>query len=143
MGTIAQIFESGEQSSKKGMFNNMVMLARVDGKVQDSELHLLSRVAKRLSLTPEQVREIIEHPDEYPMIPPASKEDRAERFVQFVEMMNIDGSIDEKEEHLVSKYGIELGYTEQEVQRIEPTVIEKVTQHQNSDSIISEILELL
>ncbi|MFT6983985.1 MAG: hypothetical protein ACJAUD_002765, partial [Crocinitomicaceae bacterium] len=33
MGTIAQQFESGGQSSDKGIFNNLVMLARVDGTV--------------------------------------------------------------------------------------------------------------
>ena len=126
MGTIAQIFESGEQSSKKGMFKNLVMLARVDGKVDDAEIQLLGRFAKKLSLTSEQVKEIIEHPDEYPMIPPVNRDERCERFIQFVKMMNVDGVIDAKEEALVGKYGIALGFTDDEVQTIEATVVEQV-----------------
>ena len=43
MGTIAQLFESGKQSSNKGMFKNMVMLARVDGHVDETELRLLTQ----------------------------------------------------------------------------------------------------
>jgi len=44
MGTIAQIFESGKQSANKGLFNNLVMLARVDGKVDEAEAQLLDRI---------------------------------------------------------------------------------------------------
>lgn len=140
MGTIAQIFESGEHSSKKGMFNNLVMLARVDGQVDDSEIELLGRIAKKLSLTSEQVKEIIEHPDEYPMIPPVTREERCERFVQFVKMMNVDGVISPSEESLVGKYGIALGFTEDEVNEIEPAVIEAVIAGSGDEEIINSIL---
>lgn len=140
MGTIAQIFESGEQSSKKGLFKNLVMLARVDGTVDDTELQLLGRIAKKLSLTSEQVREIIEHPDDYPMIPPVSREERCERFVQFVKMTNVDGVIDESEVKLVAKYGIALGFKNEEVETLEPKVIEMVVNDSSEDEIISAIL---
>lgn len=141
MGTIAQLFESGEQTSQKGMFNNLVMLARVDGKVDTHEVELLSRIAKSLSLTPEQVSEIIQHPDQYPMVPPANKEERAERFVQFVQMMYADGVIDPKEVDLGIKYGVALGYDENAVQSIEEKIIELVKQNTDTDSIIAEILK--
>lgn len=140
MGTIAQIFESGQQSAKKGMFNNLVMIARVDGKVDDSEMQLLARIAKNLSLTAEQVKEIIEHPDDYPMIPPVSREERCERFIQFVKMMNVDGEISESEVVLVGKYGIALGFTNEEINKIESLVVEQVIAHAPEDEIIKSIL---
>lgn len=140
MGTIAQIFESGEHSSKKGLFNNLVMLARVDGKVDENELRLLSRIAKKLSLTPEQITEILENPDDYPMIPPVSRLDRCERFIQFVQMTQIDGNIDPTEEKLIGKYGIALGFKEDEVNLIEPVVIEEVKMNKESEEIIAKIL---
>lgn len=143
MGTIAQLFESGEHAAKKGMFNNMVMLARVDGKVDEAELQLLTRIAKRLSLTPEQIREIIEHPGDYPMIPPVTIEDRADRFVQFIEMINADGVVDPKEEELIMKYGIALGYSEDEVNTIEPHVKELFAGNIGRDAVLQTILEEL
>ena len=143
MGTIAQLFESGEHAAKKGMFNNMVMLARVDGKVDEAELQLLTRIAKRLSLTPEQIREIIEHPDEYPMIPPVTIEDRADRFVQFVEMINADGSIDPREEVLINKYGIALGYTQENIDLIEPKIKGLFEGHVSREQILAEIVSLV
>ena len=81
MGTIAQRFESGQQKANEGHFKNLVMLARVNGKVEESEKQLLARIAKRLSLTAEQVNEILDNPDNYPMIPPSSLEERIEQEV--------------------------------------------------------------
>lgn len=139
MGTIAQIFESGAQSSDKGLFNNLVMLARVDGKVDDSEKDLLNRIAKRLSLTQEQVNEILSHPGNYPMIPPSTKEDRDERFVQFIEMVCIDGVVDPKEEKLANKYGIALGYSQDQVDALEADVIGKFKEGMDKATIISSL----
>lgn len=143
MGTIAQIFESGEHAAKKGMFNNMVMLARVDGKVDEAELQLLTKIAKRLSLTAEQIREVIENPDEYPMIPPVTKEDRADRFVQFIEMVHADGNIDPSEESLIKKYGVALGFNDQEIETIEPEIKNMFSANEKREDILAAVLEKL
>ena len=139
MGTIAQLFESGEQSSNKGHFNNLVMLARVDGKVDDSEIKLLARMAKKLSLTDEQVKEIIEHSDAYPMVPPVSKEDRYERFVQLIEMMLVDGVIDESEKTLVSKYGTALSISDEEIN----TNVDRIVDYLKNGKTKEEVLEAI
>ncbi|MBL1278871.1 MAG: TerB family tellurite resistance protein [Fluviicola sp.] len=124
MGTIAQLFESGKQSSDKGLFKNLVMLARVDGKIDDAEVKLLARTAKRLSLTSEQVAEIIGHPDSYPMTPPISKEERYERFIDFIQMVVVDGIVDPAEEQLVAKYGIALGFSSEQIEECEPVIMQ-------------------
>ena len=116
------------------------MLARVDGKVDERELKLLSRIAKKLSLTPEQVTEVLENPEDYPMIPPVSRLERCERFIQFVEMTNVDGHIDPNEESLIGKYGIALGFKEDEINIIEPVVIQEVKGNKESEEIMAMIL---
>jgi uncharacterized tellurite resistance protein B-like protein len=140
MGTIAQFFESGEQSADKGIFNNLVMLARVDGEVAASEQNLLKRIAKRLGLTEEQVQEIMAHPESYPMVPPSSKEERFERFIQFVEMICIDGVIDPSEEKLANKYGIALGFEGDDISGIESTVIEHFKAGKNRSEILDAMM---
>ena len=139
MGTIAQIFESGERSAHKGLFNNLVMLARVDGEVAASEQNLLKRIAKRLALTDEQVKEIMDHPDSYPMVPPVSKEERFDRFIQFVEMVCIDGVIDPAEEKLTHKYGLARGFTE-DVHEIEVKVIDLLKAGKSRSEILEEMM---
>lgn len=139
MGSIGHRYESGAQAANKGHYNNLVMLTRVDGKVHDSEFELLARMAQRLSLTDEQVKEIIRNPEEYPMIPPFSKEERFERFIQFIEMTFVDGEIDPKEEALISKYGVKLGIDPEEVSKYSALIIDKVKESIDS----SEILKLV
>jgi len=140
MGTIAQRFESGGQKADKGTFNNLVMLARVDGKIDESERGLLNRIAHRLSLTDEQVSEILDHPENYPMVPPTTKEDRIERFVIFIEMVLSDGVVDPKEEKLANKYGIALGYNSDQVQELEHTIIEKFKSGLAKDAIVDSLM---
>jgi len=140
MGTIAQIFESGERSADKGIFNNLVMLARVDGEVATSEQNLLKRIAKRLALTDEQVKEIMDHPSSYPMVPPSTKEERFERFIQFVEMICIDGVVDPAEEKLANKYGIALGFESDDLAGIESTIIDFFKAGKTRNEILEEMI---
>lgn len=141
MGTIAEIFQSGAQKANKGYFNNLVMIARIDGKVDDNEVKLLTRMAKRLSLTNEQVKEIIENSERYPMIPPASKEERLERFIQFVHMTIADGKIDSTEEKLAKKYGVALGIDEDEVEEKFKFIADRYKRGKDRFEILEEIMK--
>jgi len=141
MGTIAQLFESGEQSSDKGVFNNLIMLARVDGRIDDAEVKLLARTAKRLSLTQEQVSEIINNPDSYPMLPPLGKEERFERFIQFIQMVVVDGVVDPAEEKLVEKYGFALGFNKEQVEKHAPEILEHALSGVHKDEILETLLK--
>ena len=140
MGTIAELFESGQKSTDKGMFNNLVMLARVDGKIDDSEVKLLSRIARRLSLTKEQVSEIINNPSSYPIIPPTSKEDRFDRYIQFTQMMVVDGEVEPSEENLLHKYGITLGFTEEQLSEYTPVILKDAIQGVDKRDILDRFI---
>ena len=141
MGTIARLFESGKQSSDKGLFNNLVMLARVDGKIDDAEVKILARTAKRLSLTQEQIAEIIENPNSYPMTPPIGKEDRFERFIQFIQMVVVDGEIDPLEQQLIEKYGIALGYNQEQIEKYEPIIVALALDGVKRSDILDEMMK--
>ncbi len=139
MGTIAELFESEERKNDKGLFNVLVMLARVDGKIDDNELKLLTKIARRLSLTSEQVEEIISHPDRYPITPPISKEERYERFLSLVEMVVADGAIDDKEMKLIDKYGVSMGLDDEEIKKL----FEKASNMFAEGKTKGEILDVL
>lgn len=139
MGNIAQLFESGEQTSQKGHFRNLVLIARHDGSVLTSETNLLMNLANKLSLTKEQIKEIIEHPEDYPVIPPYSLEERYERFVQLIQMGLIDGVMSPEEEKMVRKLGVSLGLTEDWVDSHYRIIVEKLQKGINRDEIISSL----
>lgn len=139
MGTLAELFESGQHKAKKGLFNNLVLITRLDGKVGEAEMQLLARIARSLSLTPEQVRQVIEHPDEYPMIPPSDHTERCERLILFIQMAYVDGNIAPEEEAMIEKCGIGLGFTEEELDRIRPTIISSVKAGKDFEDILKLI----
>lgn len=140
MSTIAQLFESGEQARQKGHFRNLVMLARVDGTVSAKENQLLHRVAQRLSLTAEQVQEILDHPEDYPAIPPVTREERYERFIQLIQLLIVDGNSDRDEEAMVKKLGIELGFTPERIEEKFPFILEHLHRGMTRESVLEAVL---
>lgn len=140
MGTIAQLFESGEQKANEGIFKNLVMIARVDGKIDETEMALLKRKARRLSLSDDQISEIIKHPEQYPMYPPVTKEERYERYIQFIEMTLVDGVVDESEAKLVAKYGIELGFEDEDAHGYADIIFNMLRAGSDRDDILEELM---
>jgi uncharacterized tellurite resistance protein B-like protein len=140
MGTIAHRFESGEQSSQKGHFRNLIMLARIDGKMDDGEKSLLAKISNRLGLTDEQVKDVLNDANNYPMIPPVSREERYERLIQLVQMICVDGKIDPKEDILIHRYGIALGFTQERLDEKYPIILDKVKNGMGREEILDTIL---
>jgi uncharacterized tellurite resistance protein B-like protein len=140
MGTISQLFETGEQAALKGHFLNLVMIARVDGKIDSAEKKLLEKIAVRLSLTPEQVKSICEDEESYPLMPAVTKEERLERLIQLIQMILIDGEISMVEMHLISKYGIALGFQAEEVEIKNELIISQLKEGICREDILTSIL---
>ncbi len=141
MGTIAELFESGQKKSDKGLFNNLVMLARVDGNIDDKEVQLLARMAKRLSLTEEQVAEIIENPNAYPMTPPLGKEERFDRLIIFIQMVVVDGVVDPAEEELITKYALALGFNADQIKVHTPDILTHAKDGLSKEDILDILLK--
>jgi uncharacterized tellurite resistance protein B-like protein len=140
MGTLAQQFESGQQSSEKGHFRNLVLIARFDGKIEDSERALLMRIAQRLSLTDEQVKEIFDHSENYPIIPPYSREERYERYIQLLQMALSDGKMDSAQENFVRKLGVSLGFSSETITEKTNVIIDKLRGGMTRDEVLENIL---
>lgn len=113
--SIADLYESGEMKEHKGAFRNLVMIARADGQISESERNILNKMATYLGLSEEQVQDILNNPETYPMNPPASLEDRRERMVDLVRMVMADGEIDIREMVVMERCAIGLGYHDQDI----------------------------
>ncbi len=140
MSSIAHIFESGERSRQQGHFRNLVLLARVDGEISNLEQQLLNKVARRLALTDEQVAEICAHPEDYPNIPPVTREERYERFIQLIQLLVADGIADKKEEALVKKLAIELGFTPERVEEKFPIILEHLRKGMTREEVLEQVM---
>jgi uncharacterized tellurite resistance protein B-like protein len=111
--SFTDLFESGEHSRNLGHFASIVSIASVDGELNSEEETMLKRFARKLDITESEYTEILKNPKKYPINPPNSADRRLERMHDLFEMIFADHDIDDDERHLVEKYAIGLGYTEQ------------------------------
>jgi uncharacterized tellurite resistance protein B-like protein len=111
--SFTDLFESGEHNRNLAHFASIVRIASVDGALNKDEESKLQRFARKLDITEAEYTEVIKNPNKYPISPPLSAEKRLERMHDLFEMIFADHEIDDDELHLVEKYAIGLGYTEE------------------------------
>ena len=140
MASLADLFESGERSRQIGHFKNLVLLARIDGEVSHLEQQLLNRIARRISLTDEQVKEICDHPENYPNLPPANREERYERFIQLIQLIVADGRVDSSEVKLVKSLGVALGFTPSKIEEKFPIILEHLRKGMTRESVLEAVM---
>jgi len=112
------LFDSGKHKKNLGHFASIVTLAAADGTVKPEEEALLKRFARKLDVDDSEFEEILKTPNRYPINPPNNKHERLERLFDLFKIVFIDHSIDEKEDKLVYKYAIGLGFDTDDANRI-------------------------
>ncbi len=138
--SIADLFESGERKQHKGHFRNLVMIARADGHVSIEESELLQKIAKHIGISKEQAQEIIDNPKGYAINPPVSKEERFRRLVNLVEMVNADGVFDDDEIALLRKYGVALGFSDEDILDAIDATINGMEDGKSEDEIVESLI---
>jgi len=105
---------------------NLVEVALTDGELVEEEILLLEKFAKRLSISSNDLKDIIANSDKHPINPPVDREDRYKRFYRLIQMMLSDGIISEKQDSLIHKFAIGLGYSEERTEEIYHQTVEFV-----------------
>ncbi len=111
--SFTDLFESGEHKRNLGHFASITSIAAVNGAINPDEEKMLRRFARKLDIDESEYNEVLKNPTKYPINPPNSADKRLERMHDLFEMIFADHEIDEDEHHLVERYAIGLGYTEQ------------------------------
>lgn len=138
--SIAEIFESGEKKRLKGHFRNLVFIAKADGVVSIEESKLLQKIAKHIGLTAEQANEILNDPSGVAINPPSQKEERYSRLINLIEMVNADSVFEEEELSLLKRYGIALGFTEDDIVEAVDITINGLEEGLNEEQILAKFM---
>jgi len=112
------LFDSGKHKKNLGHFASIVTLANADGIISEEENTLLKRFARKLDVDDSEYAEILKTPKYYPINPPNNKHERLERLFDLFKLVFIDHDLSDKEEKLLNKYAIGLGYNTEEAERI-------------------------
>ena len=136
--SIADIFQTGERKQHIGHFRNLVLIAQVDGHVDDTELLLLRKIGMHIGLSYTQIGNIMDEPKSYSVIPPFGKDERYEMIIDLIRMVTADGIIDPKEEKLLARFAVQVGYKSIDDVEVE-SIISLIERGEDNDTIITEL----
>lgn len=95
---------STNDQNEASYLKSLIEMAHSDGLVDEQEIILLNKVAARFNLSTSEIKEIKKHHRKVNFVPPSEPLQRVEMIYDMVQMMMIDGHIDDKEMQLCNKY---------------------------------------
>lgn len=88
--SISDLYPTGLHQQNIGHFATIVRLALLDNKINSEEYKLLERLAIRLDITKSEFEAILKKPNNYPVTPPVSYEERLEHLYDLTKMLFLD-----------------------------------------------------
>ena len=108
--SISDLYSSGEHKRNLGHFASIVKMAKVDNVISEGEQKLLDRTARRLNITDDEYKKILENPDEFPMNPPIGYDASIERLYSLTKMIYADDTPSMEEVNLLKKIAVGLTF---------------------------------
>lgn len=116
--SFSDLFDSEFKSRNKGHFSAIVRVALADGTVSPEEKAFLEKLSRKLEISAAEYEEIMENPLKYPIDPPYLYTQRLERLYDLARMVHVDHQLGDKQDVLLCKFGIALGFSEDNVNYI-------------------------
>lgn len=135
----ADAFLGGDHSKAKSHVRNLIHIAGADGNIDEAEMKLLIRIARKFELSLEDVDEIMTKLDSISFTPPANKDDRNLQLYNLGRMVMADGVKDDAEMGKINRFAVGLGYNADVVPALVDKVIEMIEAGSSSDDAIEMI----
>jgi uncharacterized tellurite resistance protein B-like protein len=139
--SFSDLFDSEFKQRNKGHFSAIVRVALADGKFAPEEKAFLDKLALRLEISPAEYAEILENPLKYPINPPYLHEQRLERLFDLARMVHVDHHLGDKQDLLLRKIGLALGFPPENVDYIIEKAMILVDEKADIDTFLSEMMK--
>ena len=137
--SFSDLFDSEFKSRNKGHFSAIVRVALADEKVTPEEKAFLNKLAGKLEISAAEYEEIFENPLKYPINPPYSYAQRLERLYDLGRMVHVDHHLGDKQDVLLRKFGLALGFTPGNVNYIIDKALSLIDQKADLDTFTYEM----
>jgi hypothetical protein len=128
------ITNSGKRVRKEH-YIQLVNVAKVDGKIAESELELLHKEGRKFGLTDPEIDKLIKTGDPHNYNPPYSLREKFDELCEIAEMILADDKITENEKKLMKKYAIAAGFTDHAIDKIIPFLLEGIKNGVDEDKL--------
>ncbi|MBJ7880951.1 TerB family tellurite resistance protein [Gelidibacter salicanalis] len=137
--SISDLFDSGFKRRNEDHFASIVRVAMDDGVITDDEKAFLDRLARNLDISEEDYKLILKDYQSHPINPPTSYDSRLERLFDLARMVHVDHIQGDKEETLLKKIAIGLGFRTDNVKYVVDKALTLVADGVDLDTFIDEI----
>jgi uncharacterized tellurite resistance protein B-like protein len=137
--SFSDLFDSEFKQRNKGHFSAIVRVALADGMFAPEEKKFLDKLAFNLEISPSEYEEILENPTKYPINPPYLYTQRLERLYDLARMVHVDHQLGDKQEILLQKIGLGLGFTPGNVSYIVAKALSLVDKKVDLDTFVFEM----
>ncbi len=137
--SFSDLFDSEFKQRNKGHFSAIVRVALTDERFSLEEKAFLDKLAIRLEISPAEYEEILENPLKYPINAPYLHEQRLERLYDLARMVYVDHHLGDKQELLLRKIGVGLGFNAENVNYIVDKALKLVDKKVDLDTFVFEM----
>jgi uncharacterized tellurite resistance protein B-like protein len=137
--SFSDLFDSEFKQRNKGHFSAIVRVALADDTFAPEEKLFLDKLAVRLEISQAEYEEILENPLKYPINPPYLHEQRLERLFDLARMVHVDHQLGDKQELLLRKIGVALGFNAENVDYIVHKALKLVDKKVDLDTFLFEM----
>ena len=135
----SELFDSEFKQRNKGHFAAIARVALADGKTNPEEKAFLDKLARNLEISNEEYLEILENPLKYDINPPYLHTERLERLFDLGSMVHRDHQLEDKQEKLLLKFGLALGFTPSNVNYIIDKALKLIDKRVDLDTFVYEM----
>ncbi len=139
MMSISDLFDSGFQKRNQDHFAAIVRVAMSDGVITDEEQAFLERLARRLSISENDFKEILKDYNTHPINPPTSYDMRLERLYDLARMVYADSIKGDEQVILLEKLSIGLGFRADNAKYVVDKALNLVDKGVDIDTFSDEI----
>ena len=137
--SIAELFDNEFKLRMKGRFSAVARVLYADGIFDPDEKKFLDKLALKLEISVEEYKEILSNPLKYELNPPYLHIERLESLYNIARVVHHDHHLGDKQETLLRKFAIALGFTVSNVDYIVDKALALVDKKVDLETFIYEM----
>ncbi|HOT13952.1 MAG TPA: hypothetical protein PK252_04240 [Bacteroidales bacterium] len=134
------IFDSREKKKRLSHMFNLLAVACADGVLEQAEIDLLLQIGKRMGVSYDELKRVIERPGSVKFTAPETNEERIALLYDMVLVMMVNGDIDEGEVLYCKNVAQKLGFSHKIIDIMVNKVIELVKQGVENEKAVENLL---
>jgi hypothetical protein len=133
--------EKNDKEKRLSHIKNLFLIAAADGKVHPNEIDLISQVSVRIGLSGEELKYVMNNPQDIPFAPPSAFNDKILQLHDMFRLIMIDGTVEGNEIILIHYFAGKLGFNSKDVEEIVSEMINGIKRGIEINKLILELGE--